>query len=89
MRDTKRPQLLELPCVILFFSVEDDYQRNINVTKVCIETESCRYEKKEPKSGVRFSKVPETFRAREAIRKTPTRLFCEAGLFICCKANKN
>ena len=40
-------------------------------------------------SRVRFSKVPKTFRARKAIRNTPTRLFCKAGLFICCKGNKN
>ena len=26
---------------------------------------------------------------RKAIRKTPPRLFCEAGLFICCNGNKN
>ena len=32
--------------------------------------------------GARFSKVPKTFLARKAIRKTPTRLFCKAGLFI-------
>ena len=37
--------------------------------------------------GVRFSKDPKTLRARKAIRKTPTRLFCKAGLFICCKGN--
>ena len=36
----------------------------------------------------RFSKVPKTFWARKAIRKTATRLFCKAGLFICCKGNK-
>ena len=35
--------------------------------------------------GARFTKVPKTFRARKVIRKTPTRLFCKAGLFICCK----
>ena len=28
-RDTKRPS--ELPCVILYFSAEDDYQRNIYI----------------------------------------------------------
>ena len=28
-------------------------------------------------------------KSRKAIRKTPPRLFCEAGLFICCKGNKN
>ena len=39
--------------------------------------------------GARFSKVPKPFRARKAIHKTPTRLFCEAGLFICCKGSKN
>ena len=39
--------------------------------------------------GARFSKVPKPFRARKAIHKSPTRLFCEAGLFICCKGNKN
>ena len=33
--------------------------------------------------GVRFSKDPKTLRARKAIRKTPTRLLCKAGLFIC------
>ena len=38
---------------------------------------------------VRFSKDPKTLRARKAIRKTPTHLFCKAGLFICCKGNKN
>ena len=40
-------------------------------------------------TGARFLKVPRTFRARKAIRKTTTRLFCKAGLFICCKGNKN
>ena len=30
-----------------------------------------------------------TLRARKAIRKTSTRFFCIAGLFICCKGNKN
>ena len=39
--------------------------------------------------GARFSKVPRTFRAGKAIRKTTTCLFCKAGLFICCKGNKN
>ena len=39
--------------------------------------------------GARFSKVPKTFRARKAIRKTPTCLLCKAGDFICCKGNKN
>ena len=39
--------------------------------------------------GARFSKVPKTFWARKAIPKTATRLFCKAGLFICCKGNKN
>ena len=41
------------------------------------------------RSGGRFSKVPKTFRARKAIRKTPTCLSCNAGFFICCKGNKN
>ena len=40
-------------------------------------------------SGARFSKVPRTFRARKAICKCTTCLFCKAGLFICCKRNKN
>ena len=31
-------------------------------------------------AGSRFSKVPKTFRARKTIRKTPTRIFCKAGL---------
>ena len=39
------------------------------------------------RSGTRFSKVPTTFRARKAIRKTPTCLFCKAGPFTCCKGN--
>ena len=39
--------------------------------------------------GARFSKVPRTFRARKAICKTTTCLFCKAGLSICCKGNKN
>ena len=38
----------------------------------------------------RFSKVPaENFQARKCIRKTPSCLFCKAGLFICCKGNRN
>ena len=40
-------------------------------------------------TGAHFSKVPRTFRARKAIRKTTTCLFCKAGLLICCKGNKN
>ena len=55
MRDTKRLQLLELPCVILCFSVEGDYQRNIYVTNVCIETKSCRYEKKRLANAILLS----------------------------------
>ena len=39
--------------------------------------------------GARFSKVPKTFRSRKAIRKSATCLLCKAGLFICCKGNKN
>ena len=39
--------------------------------------------------GSRLSNVPKTSRARKVIRKTPTRSFCEAGLFTCCKGNKN
>ena len=39
--------------------------------------------------GARFSKVPKTLRARKAVRKSPTHLFCKSGLFICCKGNKN
>ena len=41
------------------------------------------------KAGARFLKVQRTFRARKAIRKTTTCLFCKAGLLICCKGNKN
>ena len=37
----------------------------------------------------RFSKVPKTSRARKYIRNSPTRLFCEAGLFTYWKGNKN
>ena len=39
--------------------------------------------------GVRFSKVPISFRARKAIRKITTCVFCKPGFFICCKGNKN
>ena len=39
--------------------------------------------------GASLSKVRRTFRVRKATRKTPTCLFCKAGLFICCKGNKN
>ena len=39
--------------------------------------------------GARYAKVPKTLRARKVMRRTPTRSFCEAGLFICCKGNKN
>ena len=48
---SSRLQLSELPCVILCFSLEDDYQRNIYVPNICIETKSCRYEKKEQTCG--------------------------------------
>ena len=37
----------------------------------------------------RFSKVPRTFRARKAIRKSTSCLFCKTGLFVCCKGSKN
>jgi len=40
-------------------------------------------------TGAHFSKVPKTFQARKAIRKTSICLFCKADLFICCKGNKN
>ena len=39
--------------------------------------------------NIGFSKVPNTFRARKAIPKTPNRLFRKAGLFMCCEGNKN
>ena len=39
--------------------------------------------------GARLSNVPKTFRFRKPIRKTPTRLFCNAGLSICCEGDKN
>ena len=35
-------------------------------------------------AGARFLKVPKTFRVTKAIRKTSTRLFYKAGLFISC-----
>jgi len=38
--------------------------------------------------GARFSKVPKTFRARNAIRETPTCLICKAGLFVRCRGIK-
>ena len=40
-------------------------------------------------SGARFLNAPKNFRAWKAIRKTPTRLFCKADLFICCKGTGN
>ena len=43
----------------------------------------------ERKSVARCSEVSKTLRARKAIRNTPTRLFCKAGLFMCFKGNKN
>ena len=45
------------------------------------------FEKRTP--WARFSKVLRTFRARKAIRKITTCLFCKADLFTCCKGNKN
>ena len=45
------------------------------------------FEKQAP--GVRFSKDSKTLRARKAIRKTPTRLFSKAGLFIFCEGSKS
>ena len=37
-----------------------------------------------------FLESPENFLGpRKAIRKTPTRLLCLAGLFICCRGNGN
>ena len=59
----------------------------IRVAKTCLWTRSIRCVRYTP--GGRFSKVPKTFRARKAIRKTPTCLSCNAGIFICCKGNKN
>ena len=38
---------------------------------------------------VRFSKDPKTLRARKAIRNIMICFFYKAGLFICCKGNKN
>ena len=59
-----------------------------NLIFVCLFIATClRRNCKEP--GARFSKVPRTFRARKAIRKTTTCSFCKAGLLICCKGNKN
>ena len=43
------------------------------------------YHNKHFAPGARFSKVPKTFRARKAISKTATRLFCKASLLICRK----
>ena len=36
-----------------------------------------------------FSRVPKNFRPQKVIRKTQTRLLCKAGLFTCCKGNRN
>ena len=36
-----------------------------------------------------FLESPKTFRARKAIRKITTCIFCKADLFTCCKGNKN
>ena len=32
---------------------------------------------------------PDSRKSRKAIHKTPSRLFCAAGLFICCKGHTN
>ena len=53
----------------------------------------CQNENPSPHSsqmtrGPRFSKVPRTFRARKAIRKITTCLFCKARFFMWCKGNK-
>ena len=39
--------------------------------------------------GLVSQKSLKTFRTWKAIHRTPTHLFCEAGLLICCKGNKN
>ena len=59
------------------------YHRLVRLTLTSPECTS------QSRPGARFSKVPRTFRARKAIRKTTTCLFCKAGLLICCKGNKN
>ena len=58
------------------------------ISLMCVSVASGICSKRFPCSGPRFSKVPRTFRARKAIRKITTCLFCKAGLFICCKWNK-
>ena len=57
-----------------------------DVFELRVET---KFEEALNNSGARLSKVPRTFRARKAIRKTTTCLFCKAGLFVCCKGNKD
>ena len=39
--------------------------------------------------GGPFLESPEGFSGPKSHSQTPTRLFCEADLFICCKGNKN
>ena len=39
-------------------------------------------------SGALFSEVPKTLRARKAIRRTPSCIFCKAGLFMCFRGSK-
>ena len=36
-----------------------------------------------------FLESPENFSGPKTIRKTATCLFCKAGLFICCRGDKN
>lgn len=42
-----------------------------------------------PRPRGALSIAPKTFRARKAIRKTLTRLFCISVFFICCKGYRN
>ena len=39
-------------------------------------------------SGALFSEIPKTLRARKAIRRTPSCIFCKAGLFMCFRGSK-
>ena len=92
MQQTHNNLTFHLWFLVLFWSLQGKIAsssvfKSIRVAKTCLWTRSIRCVRYTP--GGRFSKVPKTFRARKAIRKTPTCLSCNAGIFICCKGNKN
>ena len=63
-----------------------DYHWTLKKCKKALKHTSATWRDIKPED--RFSKVSKMFRDRKYIRNSPTRLFCEAGLFICWKGNK-